>query len=57
MHAHKQVQCDTALLPSVSVTARGMFCGANYTRHTFTPIIKKTNYITTIANIGVKSYV
>ena len=28
------------LLPSVNTIARGMFCGAKYTHHTFTPIIK-----------------
>ena len=31
---------NTTLLPSVSTIARGMFCGAKYTYHTFTPMIK-----------------
>ena len=45
----------TALLPSVSTVALGMFCGAKYTHHTFTPIIK--HKITTTANkhLGKKS--
>ena len=37
------------LLPSVNaLIARGMFCGAKYTHHTFIPIIK--HLITTTAN-------
>ena len=32
---------NTTLSPSVSTISRGMFCGAKYTHHTFTPIIKK----------------
>ena len=40
---------NRTLLPSVNtLIARGMFCGAKYTRHTFTPIIK--HLITTTAN-------
>ena len=35
---------NTTLLPSVNTVARGMFCRAKYTHHTFTPIIK--HYIT-----------
>ena len=30
---------STTLLPNVSVIAQGLFCGAEYTHHTFTPII------------------
>ena len=33
-------QYNTTLLPSVNTIARGMFCGARYTHHTLTPIIK-----------------
>ena len=40
---------NTTLLPSVNtLTARGMFCGAKYTHHTFTPSTK--HLITTAAN-------
>ena len=43
------IQYNITLLPSVNtLTARGMFCGAKYTHHTFTPIIK--HIITTTAN-------
>ena len=43
------IQYNTTLLPSVNtLIARGMFCGAKYTHHTFTPIIK--HLITTTAN-------
>ena len=35
---------NATLLPSVHTVARGMFCRAKYTHHTFTPIIK--HYIT-----------
>ena len=31
---------NTTLLPRVSITALGMFCGAKHTHHTFTSIIK-----------------
>ena len=41
-----KIQHSTTLLPSVNTNARGMFCGAKYTHHTFTPIIKH-HYITT----------
>ena len=35
------IQYNTTLLLSVNtLIARGMFCGAKYTHHTFTPIIK-----------------
>ena len=30
----------TTLLPSVHTIALGLFCGARYTHHIFTPIIK-----------------
>ena len=49
---------NTTLLPSVNtVIARGMFCGAKYTHHTFTPIIK--HLITTKVNKhpGKKSFI
>jgi len=42
------LQYSTTLLPSVTIIARGMFCGARYTHHTFTPVIK--HQITTTAN-------
>ena len=42
------IQYNTTLLPSVNtLIARGMFCGAKYTHHTFTPIIK---HLITTAN-------
>ena len=45
----KTTSYNTTLLPSVNtLIARGMLCGAKYTHHTFTPIIKKL--ITTTAN-------
>ena len=49
MHAvYSTVQYNITLLPSVNtLTAQGMFCGAKYTRHTFTPIIK---HLITTAN-------
>ena len=31
---------NTTLLPSVSTVALEMVCGARYTHHTFTPILK-----------------
>ena len=49
---------NITLLPSVNtLIARGMFCGAKYTHHTFTPIIK--HLITTTANKhpGKKSFI
>ena len=42
------IQCNTTLLQSVNTIAREMFCGAKYTHHTFTPIIK--HLITTTVN-------
>ena len=43
------IQYNITLLPSVNtLIARGMFCGAKYTHHTSTPIIK--HLITTTAN-------
>ena len=42
------IQYNITLLPSVNtMIARGMICGAKYTHHTFTPIIK--HLITTTA--------
>ena len=42
------IQYNITLLPSVNtLIARGMFCGAKYTHHTVTPIIK--HLITTTA--------
>ena len=44
-----EIQYNITLLPSVNtLIARGMFCGAMYTHHTFTPITK--HLITTTAN-------
>ena len=44
-----------SLLPSViTLIARGVFCGAKYTHHTFTPTIK--HIITTTANKHPGSY-
>ena len=38
---NRHLQYNTTLLPSVNtLIARGMFCSAKYTHHTFTPIIK-----------------
>ena len=34
------VQYNITLLPSVNIIVRGTFCGAKYTHHTVTPIIK-----------------
>ena len=46
---HSNQRYNTTLLSSVNtLIARGMFCGAKYTHHTFTPIIK--HLITTTAN-------
>ena len=43
------IQYNISLLPSVNtLIARGMFCGAKYTHHTFTPVIK--HLTTTTAN-------
>ena len=55
---YKSLQYNITLLPSVNtLIARGMFCGARYTRHTFTPNIK--HLITTTANKhpGKKSFI
>ena len=42
------IQYNITLLVSVNILiARGMFCGAKYTHHTFTPIIK---HLITTAN-------
>ena len=48
--SYNTVRYNTTLLPSVSTTALGMFCGARYPHHTFTLIIK--HEITTTANIS-----
>ena len=43
------MQYNITLLPSVNtLIARGMFCGAKYTHHILTPIMK--HLITTTAN-------
>ena len=34
------LQYNITLLPSVNTIALGMFCGAKYTHHTLTPVIK-----------------
>ena len=34
------LQYNTTLLPSVKTVALEMFCGAKYTHHTFTPVMK-----------------
>ena len=49
------LQYYTTLLPGVGTSALGMFCGAKYTHHTFTPVIKHL-YIITAANIRIKSH-
>ena len=36
----KKWSYNTTLLTSVNTIARGIFCGARYTQHSFTPIIK-----------------
>ena len=44
----RRLQYNVTLLPSVNtLIARGMFCGAKYTHHTFTPIIE---HLITTAN-------
>ena len=53
------IQYNITLLPSVNtMIARGMFCGAKYTHHTFIPIIKKliTTTATATTKIQVKSH-
>ena len=40
IQCHHTIQYNITLLPSVSTIAQGMFCGAKYTHHTFTPGIK-----------------
>ena len=55
---YNTTQYNITLLPSVNtLIARGMFCGARYTHHTFTPIIQ--HVITTTANKhpGKKSFI
>ena len=44
-HRHRRsttVAHNTTLLPRVNTFGRGMFCGAKYTHHTFSPIIKES---------------
>ena len=51
------IQYNITLLPSVNtLIARGMFCGAKYTHHTFNPIIQ---HLLTTANKhpGKKSFI
>ena len=42
---------NTALLPSVNTTALGMFSGAKYTHHIFTPIMKHNPISTAQGNV------
>ena len=45
-------------MPSVTtLIARGMFCGAKYTHHTFTPIIKHLITTTVNKHPGKKSFI
>ena len=54
----KQLQYNITLLPSVNTqTARGMFCCAKYTHHTFTPTIKHLNTTTANKHPGTKSFI
>ena len=54
--AYNTIQYNTTLLPSVNtLIARGMFCGAKYTHHTFTPIIKHLIITTANKHPGKKS--
>ena len=48
-----EITYNATLPPSLDVTAQGMSCGAKYTHHTFTPIIKQ-QITTTTANTGIK---
>ena len=51
----QQIQYNITLLPSVNtLIARGMVCGAKYSHHTFTPIIK--HLLQQQINIMVKSH-
>ena len=48
--ARNTIQYNITLLPSVNtLIARGMFCGAKYTHHTFTPIYIIYIYISLIS--------
>ena len=52
------IQYNLTLLPSVNtLIARGMFCGAKYTHHTFTPIIKHLIRTTANKHPGKKSFI
>ena len=37
---HLHLQYNATLLPGVNTVALGMFYGASYTHHTFTPVIE-----------------
>ena len=48
-HTSNSTTYNATLLPSVNtLIVRGLFCGAKYTHHTFTPIIK--HLVTATAN-------
>ena len=52
------IQYNITLLPSVNtLIARGMFCGAKYTHHTFTPIIKHLIIKTANKHPGKRSFI
>ena len=51
------IQYNTTLLPSVNTIALGMFCGAKYTRYTFTPNHKTSlNYNSKQTSPGKKTW-
>ena len=53
-----KLQYNITLLPSVNtLIAREMFCGAKYTHHTFTPIIKHLITPTANKHPGKKSFI
>ena len=55
-HAHNTIEYNRTLLPSVNtLIAQGMFSGAKYAHHTFTPIIK--HLITANKHPGKKSFI
>ena len=52
------IQYNITLAPSVStLIVQGMFCGAKYTHHTFTPIIKHLITTTAYKHPGKKSFI
>ena len=54
----RTIQYNITLLPSANtLVARRMFCGAKYTRHTFTPIIKHLMTTTANKHPGKKSFI